>query len=111
MLLLNEDALLVCKHELGHVSIEATQSLVTIAGKRVLVERNPEGCKISHCPNVSLVMKPCTCTLAVNAGYSNLLRIKGKRVCLDTVTGLTDGTPPGTVIYKVNSAGQAFVSE
>jgi hypothetical protein len=32
-------------------------------------------------------------------------------VCLDTVTGLTDGTPPGIVTYKVRHAGQALVSE
>ena len=111
MLLLNEDAVLVCKHELGHVSIEATQSLVTIAGKRVLVEPNPERRRISHCPNYGITVKPCTLTLAVTTGYSNLLRIQGKRACLDSVKGLTDGTPPGIVEYKVRSAGQEFVFE
>jgi len=111
MLLLNEDAVLVCKHEMGRVSIEATQHLVTIAGKPVLVEPNPERRAIKHCPNYGITVKPCTLTLAVAEGYSALLRIQGKRVCLDTVTGLTDGTPPGTVKYKVNSPGQAFVFE
>jgi hypothetical protein len=47
----------------------------------------------------------------VTAGYSDLIRINGKRVCLDTVTGLTDGTPPGLVKYKVNNAGQPSVRE
>jgi hypothetical protein len=50
-------------------------------------------------------------TLPVKSGYSDFVRIDGKRICLDTVTGLTDGTPPGTVEYKVRSAGQDFVSE
>ncbi len=44
-------------------------------------------------------------------GYSEWLRIGGKRVCLDTVTGLTDGTPPGTVKYEVRDPGQRLVEE
>jgi hypothetical protein len=39
------------------------------------------------------------------------VRIDGRRVCLDTVTGLTDGTPPGTIKYEVRSPGQDLVSE
>jgi len=56
-------------------------------------------------------IRPCLTTLKVTAGYSNLIRIAGRRVCLDTITGLTDGTPPGLVKYKVNNAGQPFVQE
>ena len=109
MLLLTEDALLVCKHELGKVTLKLTQSLVTIRGRRVLVEVNPEGCTICGCPNYGPTIKPCTTTLPVKEGYSNLLRIEGQRVCLDTVTGLTDGTPPGTVKYIVRDPAQPFV--
>lgn len=113
-LLLTEDAILVCNHETGQVKIEATQDLVTVsrtkdAVRRTLVERNPEGRPISGCPIVP-PLKPCLTTLAVREGYSDLLRIDGKRVCLDTVTGFTDGTPPGVVRYKVRRAGQEFVS-
>jgi hypothetical protein len=39
------------------------------------------------------------------------LRIAGRRVCLETVTGLTDGTPPGTVKYLVRDPGQGFVQD
>jgi len=56
-------------------------------------------------------MKPCLTTLAVRDGYSNLVRIDQHRVCLDTVTGLTDGTPPGIVVYTVRDPGQPFVTE
>jgi hypothetical protein len=111
MRVLTEDAVLVCTHELGIVGVVATQGLVTVAGRRVLVERDPEGKPIGGCPNVGPAIKPCTATLPVRAGYSGLLRVGGRRVCLDTVTGLTDGTPPGTVQYKVRSPGQALVSE
>lgn len=108
---LTEDALLVCAHELGHVHNQPTQSLLTIAGRRVLVEPNPEGKSISGCPNIGLTIKPCTSTLKVQVGYSAYIRVDGKRICLDTVTGLTDGTPPGTVKYKVRSPGQNLVEE
>lgn len=108
---LTEDAVLVCSHEAGHVGIVATQDLVTIDQRRVLVERDPEGRPIAHCPWVSPGMKPCTTTLAVQQGYSSLLYIDGRRVCLDTVVGLTDGTPPGTFQYSVRRPGQALSSE
>ena len=111
MYFLREDALVVCKHQLGIVNIVATQSLVTIGRRRVLVERDPEGKPIAGCPNVGATIKPCLATLPVQAGYSDFLRIEGRRVCLDTVTGLTDGTPPGTVKYVVNNPGQNLVSE
>ena len=38
MKILTIDALLVCDHELGHVSNQATQNLVTVAGRQVLVD-------------------------------------------------------------------------
>ncbi len=110
MRLLTEDAVVVCKHEMGIVSIPPTQELVTIEGRKVLVETDPEGQSISRCPLV-FPFKPCLLTLPVQEGYSGLLRIEGRRVCLDTLTGLTDGTPPGTVMYKVNQPGQELVAE
>ena len=111
MKILTQDSLLVCAHELGTVGIRATQSLVTIEKRRELVEINPEGRPISGCPNIGATIKPCQLTLRVQVGYSDLVRINGKRVCLDTVTGLTDGTPPGIVKYKVRNPAQTLVSE
>jgi hypothetical protein len=111
MLWLTEDAVVVCKHENGRVRIAPIQKLVTIEGRRVLVENDPEGRPIPGCPNVGATIKPCLHTLAVNEGYSDLLKIDGRRICLDTITGLTDGTPPGVVKYLVRSAGQEFVYE
>jgi hypothetical protein len=109
MLILTEDAILVCKHELGKVSIAATQDFVTVNRRRILVEPNPEGRRISGCP-LTIPFKPCLTTLKVRKGYSVFMRIGGHALCLDSVVGLTDGTPPGVVEYKVNSAGQAFVA-
>jgi hypothetical protein len=108
---LTEDAKVVCKHELGIVGIVPTQNLVTIAGRRVLVATDPEGRPIAGCPNYGPTIKPCAATLRVQVGYSNLLRISGRPVCLDTISGLTDGTPPGTVKYEVRNPGQQLVEE
>jgi len=111
MLLLTEDAKIVCTHELGNVQVIATQDLVTVEHRKVMVERDPEGRPISGCPNTAPGVKPCTSTLTVITGYSPQIRIQGRRLCLDSVTGFTDGTPPGVVKYEVRQAGQSFVSE
>ena len=108
--MLTEDAKLFCKHGPGKVSIKGTQEVVTIGGRMVLVEKDPEGRSIAGCPSV-VPFKPCLTTLAVRKGYSPFLRIDGRRICLDTVTGFTDGTPPGVIMYEVRDAGQHFVSE
>lgn len=113
MLWLTEDARLVCKHELGIVDIARSQEWVTVEGRSVLVDDDPESRSIDGCPNINppAGMRACKNTLRVQRGYSDLLRVDGSRVCLDTVLGLTDGTPPGTVEYKVRHAGQDLVSE
>jgi hypothetical protein len=111
MKVLTEDAVLVCKHVLGTVANRPSQAWVTIGGRKVLVDNDPEGRTISLCPNVGATIKPCQLTLQVLVGYSEWIRIDGRRICLDTVDGLTDGTPPGTVHYGVRAPGQDFVSE
>lgn len=111
MYVLTEDAVLICDHELGRVKVAITQDWVTIHQRRVLVEHNPAGRPISGCPNVGPTIKPCTTTLAVKQGYSDFVRIDGKPLCLDTVKGLTDGTPPGSVYYKVRKPGQRWIAE
>lgn len=111
MRILTKDASLTCTHEMGIVDITATQSLVTVSGREILVENDPENRPIIGCANVGPGIKACTSTLEVKIGYSDLLRVQGRRVCLDTVTGFTDGTPPGVVKYEVRKPGQDFVSE
>ena len=46
----------------------------------------------------------------MTVGYSTFLKIDGHKICLDTVRGLTDGTPPGVVEYKVRIPGQGLVA-
>ena len=109
MNLLSLDAVLVCDHVSGIVGLVASQAWVTVGGRPLLVEGDPESRPIAGCPNYGAAIKPCTSTLPVKQGYSGLVRIGGRRVCLDTGTGLTDGTPPGIVDYSVRSPGQQIV--
>jgi hypothetical protein len=81
-----------------------------VAGRKIQIQPDPEGRTIGGCPNYGPTIKPCTTTLPVRGGYSTFIRISGSPVCLDTVWGLTDGTPPGIVKYQVASPGQQFVS-
>ncbi|MFI7742507.1 hypothetical protein [Kocuria rhizosphaericola] len=97
-----------CGHD-GTVHNTARQGWVCVGGSPVLVENDPQGRTITMCPNVGINIKPCTTTLVVRTGYSGFVRIDGHAVCLDTVQGYTDGTPPGAVTYTVRSAGQRLV--
>ena len=108
---LTKNAVLVCSHELGIVTNTSSQNLVRINRRPVLIDNNPENRSIVGCPNVGPSIKPCLQTLKAIQGYSSFIRINGRRVCLSTISGLTDGTPPGTVKYKVRSSGQQLVSE
>jgi hypothetical protein len=114
MKLITVDAIITCKHISGKVKLDDSnniQDFVTIRGRPVLVENDPELKQIMGCANMGPTIKPCTNTLKVTQGYSDLIRIQGRRACLMAVKGLTDGTPPGTVQYEVRSPGQDFVEE
>ena|SRR5687768_14757694 len=110
MFFLTEDARLICRHVMGKVDIEPTQSLVTINGRRALIRPNPEGRGIDGCPMFGPMIKPCTTTLVVQQGYSSFIRINKQPVCLDSIMGLTDGTPQGVVEYIVADPGQQLVN-
>jgi hypothetical protein len=107
---LTEDALLLCDHG-GWVHPAVRQSWVTIHQRLVLVADDPEGRSISGCPNLNpaVGLKPCGHTQRVLQGYSSFVRIDGHPVCLDSITGFTDGTPPGAVTYTVKNPGQTLV--
>ena len=109
MKILTEDADLRCRDG-GRVDIRPTQDFVTIHQRKVLVDSDPEKRPIKGCA-IPIILNPCKITLNVTSGYSELLRIDGKRVCLDSIEGKTDGNAPGTVPYRVQQPGQDFVAE
>ncbi|MBK1730888.1 hypothetical protein [Thiococcus pfennigii] len=110
--LVAENALITCPHLTGRVGLVTSQGLVRSEGLRLLVRPDPEARPIAGCSNFNPVqgIKPCTLTLAVTSGYSDLVRIQGRPVCLANLTGYTDGTPPGTHRYGVRQPGQHLVS-
>jgi len=105
------DARLACAHG-GKVGNKPSQKLVYIDKKVVLVATDPEGRSISACPNFDppAGMRPCVTTLKVQTGYSTFVSVDGHQVCLSTVEGLTDGSPPGAVKYSVLSPGQKLLN-
>jgi hypothetical protein len=109
--ILTEDAVVVCAHEQGMVRNEPSQRWATVEGRAILVATDPQGRTIVGCPNLNPLsgQKPCLETLRVREGYSAFVRVDGRQVCLDTVTGLTDGSPPGTFEYHVRTPGQRLV--
>lgn len=109
MKLITENAVISCDHKTGIVMKKASQSVVYINGSKVLVGNDPGAKPIVGCTNVSPTIKPCTMTLGVERGTSDLVYIENHPVCLETVEGGTDGTPPGITRYKVRAPGQKFV--
>ena len=104
------NGLMQCAH-LGKVELTAAQTWVRVEGQPVLVRADPVGRPISGCPNIGPTIKQCLTTLEVRSGYSPWIQVDGRPVVLDTVTGLTDGTPPGVVKYLVTAPGQTLVTE
>jgi len=104
-----QSAHVTCDHVMGRVGLQAGQRLVHVGGVPVLTEPDAEGRPIAGCPNIGPTIKPCTTTLKQTQGLSAFVRIAGRAVCLRPTTGLTDGTPPGMVKYRVRDPGQAHV--
>jgi hypothetical protein len=102
------NARIVCAHG-GQVTLMPRQTTVTIQGAPVLRETDIMGAPIVGCaqpPTVS--SKPCTTVVSVLPGGSApTVSAGGMPVHLDTLSGITDGVPPGTVM--VVSAGQTSV--
>ena len=113
MKVLTVDARLRCDHKTGNVKIEASQGLVTVEGRPILVYSDPEGKSIPDCSHSvpAAGILPCKLTLKARTGYSQFVRVGDRRICLDTVIGYTNGTPPSQVDYTVDDPGQGLVSE
>ncbi len=108
MRIITREAVLRCGHD-GRVQNRPSQQWVMVGRSPVLVDNDPEGRDISMCPNIGINIKPCTHALKVARGYSTFVTIGGRSVCLDSVEGFTDGTPPGAVKYTVRDPGQGWV--
>jgi hypothetical protein len=111
MLLITEEAVIICDHQPGEIQNQPSQTWVTVEGVPILVATDPEGREIKSCPNTNPLtgQVKCSTTLKVQRGYSELSRIDGHAICLDSLVGLTDGAPPGLYRYSVRTPGQDLV--
>jgi hypothetical protein len=101
-------ATILCAHG-GQVMLTPRQTQVTIAGNPVLREGDLSGAPIVGCLQVpSLATKPCTTVISTLPGSaSTRVTAVGAPVLLATLSGITDGVPPGTIM--VVSPGQTTV--
>lgn len=106
-LVLTENSSLACAHS-GTVTLTATQSKLTIAGAKALVDGDLSGALISNCPIAPPPPTNVKCTAIASAagGVSTKLKISGKGVLLETVRGNTNGTVTPTT-WSVQNAGQS----
>ena len=95
-----------CSHQ-GMVQVpSAGQSVLQVDGNPALVTGDLVGKSIAGCTlTPSTTTKPCTSTASMLIGAATLMEVGGKSVLLDTATGITDSTPPGT--WSVQAAGQS----
>jgi hypothetical protein len=109
-LALTEQSSLACAHA-GTVKLTATQSKLTVAGAKVLIDGDLSNAPISGCltvpdPNTSTIK--CLTITSAEDGVSTKLKVAGTGVLLDTVKGQTSGTVGGVVqTWSVQSAGQS----
>lgn len=91
-----------CGHQ-GTVSTSSSTKL-KVKGSAVLTELGVMGKSVAGCTTTpSTSTKPCLLVTGVITGRALKLRAGGLPVLLDTLAGLTDGLPPGTLPA---SAGQ-----
>jgi hypothetical protein len=105
---ITEDARLECEHG-GVLENKPSQDVLRIDARRVLVAKDPETRHIHNCPFITPTTRPCITSLMVGTGYSTLVAVDGHAVCLSSLSGVTDGTPPGAQ-YRVNEPGEIWVA-
>jgi hypothetical protein len=104
--ILTTNAQVVCAHG-GHVMLTPRQPVVTAGGGAVLCEGDLIGAPVVGCAQPpSPTTKPCTTVVSTLPGSTALkVTVAGRPPYLQTLSGLTDGVPPGTIM--VVSPGQA----
>ncbi len=105
---LTTNAVIMCNHA-GVVTPIPGQTQVLMAGGVVLCEPDLVGAPIAGCTQpITPTSKPCTAVLSTLPGSSapNVL-VAGRPAYLVTLSGITDGVPPGTITVTV--PGQVIV--
>jgi hypothetical protein len=109
MLVIAENSTLTCTHT-GKIQLQASQSKLTIQGKKVLVEGDLPSKPISGCTTVNDTTKGnkiCLQVASATGGVAKKLKVNGKGVLLATIKGQTDGTVGGVPQqWSVQNANQ-----
>lgn len=101
---LNADAAIGCGHG-GTVQITAGQRKFTAGGAPVLAVGDLDGKPITGCTQpTSGSTVQCTAVVSVAGGAAATLTVGHRAVLLETVSGATNGAPPG--VLTVLTPGQ-----
>jgi hypothetical protein len=105
---LTTNAVVTCSHG-GKVNLIPKQVTVGVQGGMVLCEPDLIGSPITGCAQPpSPTTKPCTVVVSTFPGSATpKVLVSGRPAYLTSVTGLTDGVPPGSLL--VVSPGQVAV--
>lgn len=92
------NATIMCPHG-GRVTLLPRQTQVVVQGGPALCEPDLVGAPIVGCAQpASPSSKPCTAVVSTLPGSSSpRVTVGGRPVYLDTLTGMTDGVPPGMI--------------
>jgi hypothetical protein len=106
--IVTSNASIMCIHG-GQVTLIPKQSQVVIQGGAVLCEPDLAGAPIIGCLQPpSPATKPCTTVVSTLPGSTSLkVMVGGRPAYVATLSGITDGVPPGALI--VTSPGQTVV--
>lgn len=106
--IVTSNAVITCIHG-GQVVLTPKQVQVTIQGGSVMCEPDLVGSPIVGCAQPPTpATKPCTTVISTLPGSSDpRVLVGGRPVYVATLSGLTDGVPPGALI--VASPGQTLV--
>jgi hypothetical protein len=96
--IVNSNAAIMCPHG-GRVMIVPRQSQILVQGGPALCEPDLVGAPIVGCAQApSPTTKPCTTVISTLPGSSSpRVLVGGRPVYLSTLSGLTDGVPPGVI--------------
>jgi hypothetical protein len=106
--IVTSNAVILCSHG-GVVTAIPGQAQVSISGGLVLCEPDLVGAPIAGCAQpATAVTKPCTTVVSTLPGSSApTIQVAGRPPYLATLSGITDGVPPGTIM--VAFPGQVVV--
>jgi hypothetical protein len=106
--IITSSAIITCVHG-GQVVLVPNQMQVTIQGGPVMCEGDLIGSPIVGCAQPPTpTTKPCTTVVSTLPGSSNpLITVGGRPVHIATLSGVTDGVPPGAIV--VVDPGQTLV--